>query len=120
MACGSSLRPERASKAPKRFDFVDPELLLSSEDEEAGVESRNVLDCRDNDPEMDDPLQAIFDHQARFEEDLDGDSETSEEERYCFVIFFSCRRAWSAVLRTQWNFFQTRHTSGRLSLFVCC
>ena len=87
MASGSSRRSGRASKAPKRSDFVDPDLFLLSGDDEAGVENLSVLDCRDNDPEMDDPLQAVFDHQARFEEDLDGDSETSEEERYCFVIF---------------------------------
>ena len=53
MASGPSQRSGRASKAPKRFDFIDPDIFLILGDEEAGVESLSVLDCRDNDPEMD-------------------------------------------------------------------
>ena len=93
MASGSSQSSGRASKTPSRSAFVDPDYLLISGDREEGVESLSALDRRDNDPELDDPLQVIFDSQARLEEESEEDSEASEEERYKYILFRAKRRA---------------------------
>ena len=90
MASDSVRRSGRVSKAPKRSDFVDLDLFLLSGDEEVDLASLAFLEHRDGDSELDDPLQAIFDNQARDEVTSENESEASEEERYCFVILSFC------------------------------
>ncbi len=70
MASGSTRRSGRASKAPTRSEFVDPDYLLFLRDEGEGAEDLSALDRRDSDPELDDPLQLIFDRQMCPDDDV--------------------------------------------------